>query len=787
MKIAKACCVIFLLVYVLSGCGSPAGDSDVSVQSVPVEKQTQSGALEKSSAATITAISKRTVKEKPGVTRVVITLDKKASYATSREGNQLVVNVFNAQMKSFLKQLDVQDPVVKSIVARQQGSSVKSIIDLTGPDVAYTPSTSSDPYQILVDVWQLSPNAAMKATDGSSTSSAVPEPVKTLKVGDVSSSTEVKEITVDMKEGERSIKETPMPISLSQQTGSSDEMPAQLEWFSEKLSQVLQEREKVKGDLLELEKRLAVKESIIKVLERKFKEANNRIVELEEDTIKSNSKTSLAEQTELAMRRDLQQVLAQLESASGTSTSRAEGDVSMRSQQILSKISDLQQQNANLSQATDQVGSLKRELDALLKERDDLRVQNEKYQAELQTQNETYMAELETQKQTYTAEIESLKGNIAQLSGVERQLQSREQDLVRLRKAIGDAAKLVIPAAPVASSQQPATQIQVPQQSQEDSSASPEVSRILSDLSEGEGDTSTDTQLVLADLIQQQGLQGPTNSDDYVLGPDDVLEIKVTNEENLDKIVTVSSDGFITYPLLGDLRVDGLTTAQFRAQVSSLLARDFLVDPEVMVDVIKPRSKKVYIMGLVKKPGYHELQGDERLLSTLLSAGGPNSFTTEVRILRLPKQELGGDSSTDSLAPIIVDLNRLFVEGDQTQNIYLQDGDVLMVAARDRQTGSDSASGDVPALGPQQFYVVGSVAKPGIYTFKEDDTVLDAVLRAGGFTEFASRNGTKVVREANGRTETFRVKMKDVMEEGNMEKNIVIMPGDMIIVPESFF
>ena len=780
MKIAKAFSVVLLLVYLLSGCGSPATDSDVSVQSVSVEKQTQAAVTKGSSAAMITDISKRAVKEKPGVTRVVIALDKKASYATSREGSQLIVNVFNAQMKSSLKQIEVQDPVVKSIVARQQGSSVKNIIELTGPDVAYTPSTSNDPYQILVDVWQLSPNAAMKEGNGSSGTAAVPEPVKTLQVGDVSSTSEVKEITIDMRESSSvSMNDASTPMTLPAQPASSDDMPAQLEWFSEKLSQVLQEREKIKEELLDLEKRLAVKDSMIKVLERKVKEANNRIVELEEDIIKSNSKTSLAEQNELTMRRDLQQVLSQLESASGGTARVAEGDVSTRSQQILSKISALQQQSENLNQATDQVASLRRELDALLKERDDLRTRNEELQADL-----------ENQKENHLAEIESLQGEVAQLSGVERQLKSREQDLVRLRKAIGDAAKLVMPAAPAeraVSAPRVTVQTQAPEPSAETAS-SPEVSQILSDLSSGSGEAeAADPQLVLAELIKEQGMQGPADPDEYVLGPDDVIEIKVVNEENLDKVVTVSSDGFITYPLLGDLRVDGLTTAQFRAQVSSLLARDFLVDPEVLVEVVKPRSKKVYIMGLVKKPGYHELQGDERLLSTLLSAGGPNSFSTEVRILRMPKQELGGDSSAESLAPIVVDLSRLFVEGDQTQNIYLQDGDVLMVAAKGGQGGGVAMDGSVPVLGPQQFYVVGSVAKPGIYTYKEDDTVLDAVLRAGGFTEFAARNDTKVVREADGRTETFRVKMKDIMEDGDMEKNIPVMPGDMIIVPESWF
>ena len=68
--------------------------------------------------------------------------------------------------------------------------------------------------------------------------------------------------------------------------------PAQLQWFSEKLSEVLQEREKIKQELVEVEKNVAVKDSMIQVLERKLKEANLRIVELEEELIKAKSRVS---------------------------------------------------------------------------------------------------------------------------------------------------------------------------------------------------------------------------------------------------------------------------------------------------------------------------------------------------------------------------------------------------------------------------------------------------------------------------------------------------------------
>ncbi|PID58238.1 hypothetical protein CSB45_03995 [candidate division KSB3 bacterium] len=715
MKIAKTCCVILFLMYVLSGCGSPSSDSELSVQSMSVGKQGQ-----RTSVATITDMS---IREKPGrVTRVLITLDKKAPYATSREGDQLIVSVFNARLNSSLKQLELQNPVVKSVVSQQKGNDVKNIIKLIGTEVAYRPGILKNPSRIYVDIWKLSPNAAMKTSGGKSGAS-----MKTLDVGVFSPAPDGKDVT------------------MASAASSSEDMPAQLEWFSAKLSEVLQEREKAKEELLHLEEKLAVKDSMAQVLERKIKEANNRIVELEEDVIESNSKVSLAEQSESAARRDLQQ------------------------------------KSVDLNHLAEQVNSLKRELDALLKERDKLLARNEEYQTGIKAQQEAS-----------AVEVDRLKGEIARLSSVEGQLNAREKELVRLRRAVGDAARLVMPAAPAPAAAPMPRQVSVQSQKTMPSSGATRSSApTIGPISNDRGKTAAavaDPQRVLAELLKNQPMQTPTNPDDYVLGPGDMLEIKVVNEENLDKVVTVSMDGFITYPLLGDLRVDGLTTGQLRAQVASLLARDFLVNPEVLVSVVKPRSKKVYIMGMVKKPGYHELQGDERLLSTLLSAGGPNSFESEARILRLPKQDVGEAASTDTLAPVVVDLNRLFVDGDQTQNIYLQDGDVLMVAAKGAQhDGGNVAGGAVPAMGPRQFYVVGSVAKPGIYNFNDDDTVLDAILRAGGFTEFASMNGTKVVREADGRTETFRIKMKDVMEDGDMEKNIAIMPGDMIIVPESFF
>ncbi|GAK53622.1 GumA protein [Candidatus Moduliflexus flocculans] len=742
MKMMKFYGWITVGLLMVSGCGNPATESDVSMGKTAAASkvQTQGSDAQKSSFATVMGMTQSPVKDKPGVTRVTLTLDREASFSTSREGNQLLVNVFNAQAASSLTPANVDDPVVKAISAKQTGSSVKAIIELVNADVAYTPSKAGDPSRILVDIWQIAPQAGKKKGE----SVAVITPSKTQE--DTSAPAQkTKEVPVDLQ---------PVGATSSSKSGetpSSKDMPAQLQWFSEKLSQVLQEREKMKQDLLEAEQQLAVKDSMIQVLERKIKEANLRIVELEEEVIKANSQTSLVAQNEQAIRNELQTVLNELEGVSSTATSSTnDAELKNRSDKILSKISELQKENVTLSGAKDQVDSLRQQVDALIKERDDLRAKND----------------------AALTEIESLKGDVASLTASQQQLQAKERELAKLRKVLGDAAQLaMVESSPTV---QPVAVAKTEPQKSEGTS------QVFTTTPNAKASDEMPAQMI-AQVTQMQASASPS---EYILGPDDVLNIKVLNEENWDATVTVSSDGFITYSLLGDLRVDGLTTDQLDAQITSLLKRDFFVAPEVVVEVAKPRSKKVYIMGLVKQPGYRELEGDQRLLGTLLNAGGPSSFTTEAKILRLPKGDVLNSQGTDAISPIIVDLNKLFQQGDQTQNIQLQDGDVIMVAEKG---SAATTAGGKPALGPNQIYVVGSVAKPGIYNYQDNDTVLDAILRAGGFTEFASRNGTKVVRDEGGKTKTIQVKMKDVMEKGEMDKNIPILGGDMIIVPESFF
>jgi polysaccharide export outer membrane protein len=279
-------------------------------------------------------------------------------------------------------------------------------------------------------------------------------------------------------------------------------------------------------------------------------------------------------------------------------------------------------------------------------------------------------------------------------------------------------------------------------------------------------------------------------SQDYRIGPGDVIKLSVLEEENFNKTYTVSPNGRITVPLLGEVSIEGLTLAEVDNKITELLKKDYLVDPQVTVEAVRIRTRQVNIIGAVRQPGTYELEGDSRIMNTLLKAGGPTSFDSELKILRLPRK---GQGDVEQVMPFVVSLRKLFVEGDISQNVRLRDGDVLIVSDIEKGSRTPSASSsEGTASGKEatqkdvkQIYVLGSVAKPGAYEYQDGDTVLDVILRAGGFTEFASKNGTKVVREIEGKTETFKVKMEDVMKKGARDKNPPVYPGDMIIVPES--
>lgn len=262
-------------------------------------------------------------------------------------------------------------------------------------------------------------------------------------------------------------------------------------------------------------------------------------------------------------------------------------------------------------------------------------------------------------------------------------------------------------------------------------------------------------------LLLQFRRSGPPGNSEYRIGVGDKLEINVFGHEDLAKVVEVRSDGTINYPLIGDMRVEGRTAAEIDTDLTRVLGRDFLVDPQVSVDVREYRSQWVTIIGEVRNPGKYVLRRNMRVIDVLAEAGG----ATKEAGSQIVVTRQGPEGSPRQIA---LDRTRILSQESQDSNISLEHGDIITVGER------------------ELFYIRGEVARPGPYQFESGMTVLRAISYAGGFTQFANRKHLDVLRSGtNGVQEKITVNVKAI--EDGKKQDLPLRPGDSIIVPRRIF
>jgi polysaccharide export outer membrane protein len=111
---------------------------------------------------------------------------------------------------------------------------------------------------------------------------------------------------------------------------------------------------------------------------------------------------------------------------------------------------------------------------------------------------------------------------------------------------------------------------------------------------------------------------------EYLLAANDVVQVKVYQEDDLDAKVRVSRDGSVTLPLLGTVSIGGKSREQSASLIRELLAAKYLVNPQVTVDVVEYSKRRFTVLGQVQRPGTYEFPGDEsiNLLQAISMAGG---------------------------------------------------------------------------------------------------------------------------------------------------------------------
>jgi polysaccharide export outer membrane protein len=273
------------------------------------------------------------------------------------------------------------------------------------------------------------------------------------------------------------------------------------------------------------------------------------------------------------------------------------------------------------------------------------------------------------------------------------------------------------------------------------------------------------------------GLASTDAPERYRVGPEDVIRVSVWEEPDSSGDFKVSPQGTIHHFLLGEVGVAGRTAAEIAEVLRSALAANYLRDPRVNVRVVEYHSQKVFVYGQVVHPGTYELRGETNILKLLVDAGGPTPSADDAcTLLHVKKTSTGEQVERTTIA-----LRALLERGDISQNHPVSNGDVIFVPDRDEGATPSVNSDD------RVFYVLGEVKNPGSYRFKEGASAMSAILAAGGFSEYARPNKTKLVRGEGDSQKTQIVKMGEVMEKGDRSLDVKLAPGDVVVVPRSLF
>jgi polysaccharide export outer membrane protein len=161
-----------------------------------------------------------------------------------------------------------------------------------------------------------------------------------------------------------------------------------------------------------------------------------------------------------------------------------------------------------------------------------------------------------------------------------------------------------------------------------------------------------------------------TATAEYLIGPEDVLDISVWKNPELSRKVPVRPDGKVSLPLVNDIQAAGLTPSQLRQQLATRLA-EFVPTPEVAVIVSEVQSLKVAVVGAVKTPGRFMLKSPATVLECIALAQGLTEFANREKIVVLRQ-----NGSTTIRIPF--NYRKVSEDSDQ-ENFFVKPGDIIVV------------------------------------------------------------------------------------------------------------
>lgn len=253
---------------------------------------------------------------------------------------------------------------------------------------------------------------------------------------------------------------------------------------------------------------------------------------------------------------------------------------------------------------------------------------------------------------------------------------------------------------------------------------------------------------------------------DYRLGPGDLLTVTVFEAEEMNSEVRVSSRGTVTLPMLGAVDVFKLTALEAETKIEALLREKYLQDPHISVYIKEHVSRQITIVGSLKTPGTFDYISKKRLLDVLALAGGLEEEAGEIVYITRENSETGESDN------YVVDLDELVRKGKMEHNITILGGDIVFV----------------PKAG--HCFLDGAVRNPGIYPMKNNLTITEAIVLAGGLANYAEEDEIKLIRYVDeGKRDIVKLSYSELQE--GLGDTIYLQDQDVIFVelsgPGTFF
>lgn len=238
-----------------------------------------------------------------------------------------------------------------------------------------------------------------------------------------------------------------------------------------------------------------------------------------------------------------------------------------------------------------------------------------------------------------------------------------------------------------------------------------------------------------------------------ILGEGDSVRITVFQNPDLTTEARISERGTITFPLIGEIALAGLTPAGAEARIArQLVEGKFVLKPQVSLNVVRVRSRQVSVLGQVAHPGRYPLDDTSSSLTDLLAIAGGISPTGDDNVTVMITRN-------GKTAKLDINVPSMYRTGDLSRNIQLQSGDAIFVQR-------------APV-----FYIYGEVQRSGAYRLEPDMTVMQALSVGGGVTARGTDRGVKIRRKTGiGNFQTIDAHLTDPLEA-----------NDVIYVRESLF